>query len=112
MMFHANNQIFTQTELRETLNEYWRTYTGANLDVTKVDEPTVYVGGKSYYPESLDDLFKQQKDVMKKNFAKEELEIELVMTDSDPHYEPPLTVESILTAVKEINQNQSYYKER
>ena len=112
MMFHANNQIITQTELRETLNEYWRTYTGANLDVTKVDEPTVYVGGKSYYPESLDDLFKQQKDVMKKNFAKEELEIELVMTDSDPHYEPPLSVESILTAVKEINQNQSYYKER
>ena len=112
MMFHANNQIITQTELRETLNDYWRTYTGANLDVTKVDEPTVYVGGKSYYPESLDDLFKQQKDVMKKNFAKEELEIELVMTDSDPHYEPPLSVESILTAVKEINQNQSYYKER
>ena len=112
MMFHANNQIITQTELRETLNEYWRTYTGANLDVTKVDEPTVYVGGKSYYPESLEDLFKQQKDVMKKNFAKEELEIELVMTDSDPHYEPPLSVESILTAVKEINQNQSYYKER
>ena len=77
-----------------------------------MDEPTVYVGGKSYYPESLDDLFKQQKDVMKKNFAKEELEIELVMTDSDPHYEPPLSVESILTAVRDINQNQSYYKER
>ena len=63
---------------------------GANLDVTKVDEPTVYVGGKSYYPESLDDLFKQQKDVMKKN-CQEELEIELVMTDSDPHYEPSVS---------------------
>ena len=49
---------------------------------------------------------------MKKNFAKEELEIELVMTDSDPHYEPPMSVKSILTTVKEINQNQSYYKER
>ena len=77
-----------------------------------MDEPTVYVGGKSYYPETLEALFKQQKDVMKKNFAKEELEIELGMTDSDPHYDAPLSVESILTAVREINQNQSYYKER
>ena len=112
MMFHANNQIIKKTHIRESLLPYWRNYTGGNLDVRKVDALNTYVGGKRYYPESLDDLFKQQKDVMKKNFAKEELEIELVMTDSDPHYEPPLSVESILTAVKEINQNQSYYKER
>ena len=112
MMFHANNQIIKKTHIRESLLPYWRNYTGGNLDVRKVDAPNTYVGGKSYYPESLDDLFKQQKDVMKKNFAKEELEIELVMTDSDPHYEPPLSVESILTAVRDINQYQSYYKER
>ena len=111
-LFGTKDQNLNKTEIKETLNPYWRTYTGANLDVTKVDEPTIYVGGKRYYPESLDDLFKQQKDVMKKNFAKEELEIELVMTDSDPHYQPPLSVESILTAVREINENQSYYKER
>ena len=112
MMFHADNQIIKKTQIRESLLPYWRNYTGGNLDVVKVDKPTIYVGGKRYYPESLDDLFRQQKDEMKEHFAKEELEIELVKTDSDPNYEPPLTVESILTAVREINQNQSYYKER
>ena len=51
--------------------------------------PNTYVGGE-VLPRVLDDLFKQQKDVMKKKFTKEELE-ELVMTDFDPHYEPPVS---------------------
>ena len=49
---------------------------------------------------------------MKEHFAKEELEIELVTTDKNPDYEPPISVEGILRTLKEMQDNQSYYKER
>ena len=112
MMFFADNQIIKKTQIRNTLSHYWRNYTGANLDVTKIDQPTPYVGGKRYYPKTLDDIFKKQKDEMKEHFAKEELEIELVKVDSYPDYEPPISVEGILRTLKEMQNNQSYYKER
>ena len=112
MMFFADNQIIKKTQIRNTLSHYWNNYTGANLDVTKIDSPTPYVGGKRYYPESIDELLKKQKDEMKKHFAKEELEIELVTTDKNPDYEPPISVEGILRTLKEMQDNQSYYKER
>jgi len=112
MMFFADNQIIKKTQIRNTLSHYWNNYTGSNLDVTKIDKPTPYVGGKKYYPRELDDIFKKQKDEMKEHFAKEELEIELVKVDSYPDYEPPISVEGILRTLKEIQQNQSYYKER
>ena len=77
-----------------------------------MDNVNTYAGGKRYYPESLDEVLKQQKDVMKKNFAKEELEIELVKTDNIPDYEPVISVEGILKTLREMNDNQSYYNER
>ena len=112
MMYFADNQIIKKTTIRETLNPYWKNYTGANLDVTKIDSPTPYVGGKKEYPESLESMLKEQKDMMRKHFTKSELEIELVKVDNLPDYEPPLTIESILKGVKEMNDNQSYYNQR
>ena len=38
----------------------WRNYTGANLDVTCIDSPTVYVGGKEEYPEKLEEILRKQ----------------------------------------------------
>ena len=57
-------------------------------------------------------MLKEQKDMMRKHFTKSELEIELVKVDNLPDYEPPLTIESILKGVKEMNDNQSYYNQR
>ncbi len=54
----------------------------------------------------------KQKDEMKEHFAKEELEIELVKVDNIPDYEPPISVEGILRTLHEMQDNQSYYKER
>ena len=65
----CNNQIITQTELES----HWMILENLYRWKFRCNESGwtySYVGGKSYYPESLDDLFKQQKDVMKKNFAK------------------------------------------
>ena len=112
MMFFADNQIIKKTQIRNTLSHYWNNYTGANLDVTKIDQPTPYVGGKRYYPESIDEILKKQKDEMKEHFAKEELEIELVKIDNIPDYEPVISVEGILRTLHEMKENQSYYKER
>ena len=112
MMFYADNQNINKTEIRNALSPVWRNLTNANLDVTKMDNVNTYAGGKRYYPESLDEVLKQQKDMMKKNFAKEELEIELVKTDSIPDYEPVISVEGILRTLKEMQDNQSYYNKR
>ena len=58
------------------------------------------------------DIFKIQKDEMKEHFTKSELEIELVKSDTDPDYKPEYSVEGILRTLKEMQDNQSYYKER
>ena len=112
MLFFADNQIINKTQIRNTLSNYWRNYTAGNLDVKKMDNLNNYVGGKREYPESLEDIFKKQKDEMKEHFTKSELEIELVKSDTDPDYKPEYSVEGILRTLKEMQDNQSYYKER
>ena len=102
MMYFADNQIIKKTTIRETLNPYWKNYTGANLDVTKIDSPTPYVGGKKEYPESLESMLKEQKDMMRKHFTKPELEIELVKVDNLPDYEPPISIEELVRVAKEM----------
>ena len=110
MMFHADNQIITKTELRETLNDYWRTYTGANLDVTNVDKPTIYVGGKQEYPEKLESIFKKQKQEMKEHFNKSTLETMLVSYAQVPNYtNSSISKDEIVKVLKNMNKNQSYY---
>ena len=112
MLFYADNQNINKTEIRNALSPNWRNITGANLDVINMENLNTYAGGKKYYPDSLDSIFKKQKSEMKEHFAKEELEIELVKTDNIPDYEPVISVEGILKTLHEMNDNQSYYNER
>ena len=117
MLFFIKNQQLTKTKIRETLSPYWNNYTGANLDVSNVDNPNIYINKKEYPYVNLDELEstigKMNRD-MQERFKKSELESMIVCHDNFPDYEPPppLTVEGILKGVKEIRENQSYYKER
>ena len=116
MLFFMKNQRLTKTKIRETLSPYWNNYTGANLDVGNVDNPTTYINKKEYDWVDVDDVYKSLGDLKrktKKHFKKNELEAMVVCHDNIPDYTPPpLTVESILKGVKEMRENQSYYKER
>ena len=126
MMFFADNQIIKKTQIRNTLSPYWNNYTGANLDVGNVDNPTTYINKKEYDWVNVDDLQKSLGDLKRKtknhfkkselegHFKKSELEGMVVCHDNIPDYKPPppLTIESILKGAKEIRENQSYYKER
>ena len=49
---------------------------------------------------------------LKEHFTKPELETELVKIDNFPDYEPVISVEGILRTLHEMQDNQSYYKER
>ena len=89
--------------------------TGANLDVGNVDNPTTYINKKQYDWVDVDEVNKSLGDLKrktKKSFKKNELEGMLVCNDNIPEYKPPMTVEGILKGLKEIQDNQSYYKER
>ena len=115
MLFFADNQIIKKTQIRNTLSHYWNNYTGSNLDVTKIDNPTIYLNKKEYDWVNLDELEskigKMNKE-LKEHFTKPELETELVKIDNFPDYEPSISVEGILKTLKEMQDNQSYYKER
>ena len=109
MLIGLNQDGINKTQIHKALNNNWRNYTGANLDVTNVD-PTVYVGGKEEYPEKLESIFRHQKQEMETNFTRPRLETILVSYDQIPEYQnPSLPRETIVKILKEMNQNQSYY---
>ena len=115
MMFFADNQIINKTQIRNTLSNYWRNYTAGNLDVSKIDNPTIYLNKKEYPYVDLDELQEtigKMNRELKEHFTKSELETELVKIDNFPEYEPVISVEGILKTLHEMQDNQSYYKER
>ena len=115
MMFFADNQIIKKTQIRNTLSHYWNNYTGANLDVSNIDNPTIYLNKKEYDWVDLDELeskIGKTNRELKEHFTKSELETELVKIDNFPDYEPVISVEGILKTLHEMQDNQSYYKER
>ena len=110
MLIGLNQDGINKTQIHKTLNNNWRNYTGANLDVTNIDSPTVYVGGKEEYPEKLESIFRHQKQEMETKFTRPRLETILVSYDQIPEYQnPSLPRETIVEILKEMNQNQSYY---
>ena len=115
MLVGLNQDGINKTQIHKALNNNWRNYTGANLDVTNVETPTVYVGGKEEYPEKLLEIFRKQKQEMQfnlkdKQFPRSRLETMLVSYDQIPEYQnPSLPRETIVKILKEMNQNQSYY---
>jgi len=117
MVFFQKNLQLTKTKIRETLSPYWNNYTGGNVDVGNVDNPNTYINKKEYPYVNLDELqstIGKMNRELKNHFKRSELESMIVCHDNFPYYEPPppLTVEGILKGVKEIRENQSYYKER
>jgi hypothetical protein len=115
MLFFADNQIINKTQIRNTLSHYWRNYTTGNLDVSNVDNPTIYLNKKEYDWVDLDELeskIGKTNRELKEHFTKSELETELVKIDNFPDYEPVISVEGILRTLHEMQDNQSYYKER
>ena len=115
MLFFADNQIINKTQIRNTLSNYWRNYTAGNLDVSKIDNPTIYLNKKEYPYVDLDELQEtigKMNRELKEHFTKSELETELVKIDNFPEYEPVISVEGILKTLHEMQDNQSYYKER
>ena len=115
MLIGLNQDGINKTQIHKALNNNWRNYTGANLDVTNVENPTVYVGGKEEYPEKLLEVFRKQKQEMQfnlkeKKYTRSRLETLLVYYDQIPEYRnPSLPRKTIVKILKEMNQNQSYY---
>ena len=115
MLIGLNQEGINKTQIHKALNNNWRNYTGANLDVTNIDTPTVYVGGKEEYPEKLLEIFRQQKREMQfnlkdKQFPRSRLETILMYYDQIPNYtNPSMPKEKVLKILKEMNKNQSYY---
>ena len=62
MLIGLNQDGINKTQIPQALNNNWRDYTGANLDVTNIDSPTVYVGGKQEYPEKLLEVLGNRKE--------------------------------------------------
>ena len=80
MLIGLNQEGINKTQIHKALNNNWRNYTGANLDVTKIDNPTVYVGGKEEYPEKLLEIFRQQKREMQFNLKDKQFPISRLET--------------------------------
>ena len=114
MIFFMKDKQLTKTKIRETLSPYWNNYTGANLDVRNLDNPTIYINKKQYEWVDVNELEetigKMNRDVQER-FKKSELE-EMLVCHDNTEYKPPMTVEGILEGLKEIQGNQSYYRER
>ena len=91
MLFGLNQDGINKTQIHKALNCNWKNYTGANLDVTNVDQPTIYVGGKQEYPEKLESIFRQQKQEMKEHFSRSNLETMLVSYVLVSEYQNPST---------------------
>ena len=115
MLIGLNEDGINKTKIHSALNNNWRNYTGANLDVTDIDKPTVYTGGKQEYPEKLLEIFRQQKREMQfnlkdKQFPRSRLETILMYYDQIPGYtNPSMPKEKLVKILKEMNKYQSYY---
>ena len=91
MLIGLNEDGINKTKIHKALNNNWRNYTGANLDLTNIDSPTVYVGGKEEYPEKLLEIFRQQKREMQFNLKDKQF--------------PRSRLETILMYSRMISQN-------
>jgi len=108
-LFGTKDQNLNKTEIKETLNPYWRTYTGANLDVLKIDSIVTTYPYKDW-DYNLRSIFKKMNDEMKERFEKPTLEIMLLCYDHLPDSSSlPLPKSTVIKVLKEMNQNQSYY---
>ena len=107
MIYGSNNPEINQTKIRDALNPYWFKYTGANLDVTKLD-------GVSSYPfkdwdYDLKSIFQKMNEDMRKRFDKPTLETMLVAYDHLPQVTPSLPLPTVTKVLKSIYKNLSYY---
>ena len=115
MLIGLNEDGINKSKIHSALNNNWRNYTGANLNVTDIDKPTVYTGGKQEYPEKLLEVFRQQKREMEfrlkdKHFTRSRLETLLMYHEQIPDYEnPTMPREQIVKILREMNKNLSYY---
>ena len=115
MIFFMKDKQLTKTKISETLSPYWNNYTGGNVDVGNVDNPTIYINKKEYDWVNVDDLYSSLGDLKRKtknHFKKSELEGMVLCNDNIPDYKPPISLDELVKVAKEMRENQSYYKER
>ena len=113
MLYGTGNQVINKTQIREALNPYWSKYTGAYLDVTNLDKPTIYINKKEYpwvNVEEWETEMGRMNAEIKERFNKPTLETMLLCYDRIPNFNnPSISKDEIVKVLKNMNKYQSYY---
>ena len=99
----------TKTKVKEAFIPYWKKETGTYLNIIQLDEPTMYL---EKIDPKVKSLIAESNNELEQRFSKEELEGILHSYETDELPEHPITKEETVRVLRDMYENQSYYKLR
>ena len=99
----------TKTKVKEAFIPFWKKETGTYLNIIQLDEPTMYL---EKIDPKVKSLIAESNNELEQRFSKEELEGILHSYETDELPEHPITKEETVKVLRDMYENQSYYKLR
>ena len=108
-MIISTTSNITKTKVKEAFIPYWKKETGTYLNIIQLDEPTMYL---EKIDPKVKSLIAESYNELEQRFSKEELEGILHSYETDELPEHPITKEETVRVLRDMYENQSYYKLR
>ena len=108
-MIISTTSNITKTKVKEAFIPYWKKETGTYLNIIQLDEPTIYL---EKIDPKVKSMIAESNNELEQRFSKEELEGILHSYETDELPEHPITKEETVKVLRDMYENQSYYKLR
>jgi hypothetical protein len=108
-MIISTTSNITKTKVKEAFIPYWKKETGTYLNIIQLDEPTMYL---EKIDPKVKSMIAESNNELEQRFSKEELEGILHSYETDELPEHPITKEETVRVLRDMYENQSYYKLR
>jgi hypothetical protein len=108
-MIISTSSNITKTKVKEAFIPYWKKETGTYLNIIQLDEPTMYL---EKIDPKVKSMIAESNNELEQRFSKEELEGILHSYETDELPEHPITKEETVRVLRDMYENQSYYKLR
>ena len=106
-MIISTTSNITKTKVKEAFIPFWKKETGTYLNIIQLDEPTMYL---EKIDPKVKSMIAESNNELEQRFSKEELEGILHSYESDELPEHPITKEETVRVLRDMYENQSYYK--
>ena len=108
-MIISTTSNVTKTKVEESFIPYWRKETGIYPNIIQLDEPTMFF---EKIDPKINSFIENPNDEVEQTFSKDELEGILHSYETDELPEHPITKEETVRVLRDMYENQSYYKFR